>query len=268
MKKYKAIDLFCGAGGLSLGLKKAGFSIKLGLDIDKDAITTYKDNFKRTVVLKEDIRSIKGEELLNKAKITKESNFLLAGCPPCQGFSNIGKRDANDLKNQLVFEYIRLIEETKPTFILMENVPGMSKGVGKEIFRNVIRILEKKYYLQYDTLNAANYGVPQVRKRLVMHGIRYDVYSRLLNAFPEELKYILPTQTHYDKANDNKKKGWISVGQALKGLPVIEAGGHFDSEIIHNHIARNLSEINLIRLDYIRKNGGSRKCFIWCYGYK
>lgn len=260
MKKYKAIDLFCGAGGLSLGLKKAGFSVKLGLDIDEDAIATYKDNFKRAVVLQEDIRSTKGEKLLNKSKITKESNFLLAGCPPCQGFSNIGKRDANDLKNQLVFEYIRLIEEMKPTFILMENVPGMSKGVGKEIFGNVTRTLEKQYYLQYDTLNAANYGVPQVRKRLVMHGIRYDVYKKLLNAFPEELKHILPTQTHYDKTNNNKKKGWISVGEALKGLPAIEAGEHFESEIIHNHVSRKLSETNLTRLDYIRKNGGSRKC--------
>lgn len=193
-------------------------------------------------------------------KLKKGSNFLLAGCPPCQGFSNIGKRDVTDLKNQLVFEYTRLIQEMKPTFILMENVPGMSKGVGKEIFKRVIKILEKQYYLKYDTLNAADYGVPQIRKRLVLHGIRNDVYVKLNKVYPKEIENIFPIQTHYENGINNRKKNWVSVGEILRNLPVIKAGESYEDEKIHNHIARKLSDTNLLRLDYIRKNGGSRKC--------
>lgn len=260
MKKYNAIDLFCGAGGLSCGLKKAGFNIKSGLDINKDALITYSNNFHKTVVIQEDIKDVSGYALLKKARIKKGSNFLLAGCPPCQGFSNIGKRDVNDFKNQLVFEYIRLIQEMEPTFILMENVPGMSKGVGKEIFKKVIKILEKEYYLKYDTLNAANYGVPQIRKRLVLHGIRKDVYKKLCISYPKEVENILPIQTHYeDEICNSRKKRWISVGDTLRGLPEIKAGESYEDDKIHNHVARKLSDINLLRLEYIRKNGGSRK---------
>jgi DNA (cytosine-5)-methyltransferase 1 len=261
MKNLDVIDLFCGAGGLSCGLKNAGFNIKLGIDIDKNAIITYRNNFKKAIVLQDDIKNISGSMLLKKTKIKEESNFLLAGCPPCQGFSNIGKRDANDLKNQLVFEYTRLIIETKPAFILMENVPGMSRGVGKEIFKKVVEHLTKEYHLQYDTLNAANYGVAQLRKRLVLHGIRNDVYDKLYKVYPRKLDNILPVQTNYEYVENNSgKKRWISVGDVLKDIPPIKAGQSYEDEKIHNHVARKLSDINLRRLDYIRKHGGSRNC--------
>ena len=141
--RFKAIDLFCGAGGLSIGLKKSGFRICLGVDIDESALKTYKYNLKRTKVLKEDIKKVTGEKITKLTGIKKGDNFLLAGCPPCQGFSSLGKRDVNDEKNGLVYEYIRIINELEPTFILMENVPGMFTGVGKEIFKKVIEKLEK-----------------------------------------------------------------------------------------------------------------------------
>ena len=162
--KFKAIDLFCGAGGLSSGLKKSGFQICLGVDIDKAALNTYKLNLKGAKILTKDIRQVTGKEITQLTGIKRQDNFLLAGCPPCQGFSNLGKRDADDEKNQLVYEYIRIIYELEPTFILMENVPGMSGGVGKEIFKHVVETLEKLYYVEYDTLNAADFGVPQTRK--------------------------------------------------------------------------------------------------------
>ena len=165
--KFKAIDLFCGAGGLSTGLKKSGFRLCLGVDIDEKALKTYKCNLKRTKVLKEDIKKVTGERITELTGINRRDNFLLAGCPPCQGFSSLGKRDANDEKNELVYEYIRIINELEPSFILMENVPGMSTGVGKEIFKNVVKELEENYHVEYATLNAADFGVPQIRKRLV-----------------------------------------------------------------------------------------------------
>ncbi len=126
---------------------------------------------------------------------------MLAGCPPCQGFSSLGKRDAKDKKNELVYEYLRIINELEPTFILMENVPGMSTGVGKDIFKDVVDELEKNYYVEYDTLNAADYGVPQIRKRLVVHGVRNDVYNDL--KLDKDNAGILPRSTH---SREKKKR--------------------------------------------------------------
>ena len=254
--KFKAIDLFCGAGGLSTGLKKSGFRLCLGVDIDEKALKTYKCNLKRTKVLKEDIKKVTGERITKLTGINRRDNFLLAGCPPCQGFSSLGKRDANDEKNELVYEYIRIINELEPSFILMENVPGMSTGVGKEIFKNVVKELEENYHVEYATLNAADFGVPQIRKRLVLHGIRNDVYDNL--GLDKEKQKILPKPTH----SKEKKKGyrkWVTVRKAIFDLPILGAGESYDDGIIKNHKARSLSETNIERLQEIRLHGGNRE---------
>lgn len=91
MQRFKAIDLFCGAGGLSKGLFNSGYDIKLAVDIDQSALNTYRSNFSYCHVLQENIKNISGKEISNLTNIKKGDNFLLAGCPPCQGFSNIGK---------------------------------------------------------------------------------------------------------------------------------------------------------------------------------
>ena len=254
--KFKAIDLFCGAGGLSTGLKKSGFRLCLGVDIDEKALKTYKCNLKRTKVLKEDIKKVTGERITELTGINRRDNFLLAGCPPCQGFSSLGKRDANDEKNELVYEYIRIINELEPSFILMENVPGMSTGVGKEIFKNVVKELEENYHVEYATLNAADFGVPQIRKRLVLHGIRNDVYDNL--GLDKEKQKILPKSTH----SKEKKKGyrkWVTVRKAIFDLPILGAGESYDDGIIKNYKARSLSETNIERLQEIRLHGGNRE---------
>ena len=254
--KFKAIDLFCGAGGLSTGLKKSGFRLCLGVDIDEKALKTYKCNLKRTKVLKEDIKKVTGEKITELTGINRRDNFLLAGCPPCQGFSSLGKRDANDEKNELVYEYIRIINELEPSFILMENVPGMSTGVGKEIFKNVVKELEENNHVEYATLNAADFGVPQIRKRLVLHGIRNDVYDNL--GLDKEKQKILPKSTH----SKEKKKGyrkWVTVRKAIFDLPILGAGESYDDSIIKNHKARSLSETNIERLQEIRLHGGNRE---------
>ena len=254
--RFKAIDLFCGAGGLSIGLKKSGFRICLGVDIDESALKTYKYNLKRTKVLKEDIKKVTGEKITKLTGIKKGDNFLLAGCPPCQGFSSLGKRDVNDEKNGLVYEYIRIINELEPTFILMENVPGMFTGVGKEIFKKVIEKLEKKYHVEYDILNAADYGVAQIRKRLVLHGIRQDVYSNI--GLDERKLKILPVPTHSKEKRKGYKK-WVTVRKAIFDLPILEAGASYDDDIIKNHKARSLSKTNIERLQEIRFHGGKRE---------
>ena len=239
---------------MSVGLKKSGFKLCLGVDINKTALKTYKCNLKRTKSLNEDIKNISGEKITELTGICKHDNFLLAGCPPCQGFSSLGKRDANDEKNELVFEYVRIIDELEPSFILMENVPGMSTGVGKKIFERVVAKLGKKYYVEYNTLNAADYGMPQIRKRLVLHGIRKDVY----NILQLDKTKILPEPTH----SKDKKKGcrkWVTVWKAISDLPILEAGESYNDEIIKNHKARKLSKTNIERLKEIRFYGGNRE---------
>ena len=254
--KFKAIDLFCGAGGLSIGLKKSGFRVCLGVDIDEKALKTYKCNLKRTKVLKEDIKKVTGEKITELTGINRHDNFLLAGCPPCQGFSSLGKRDASDEKNELVYEYVRIINELEPSFILMENVPGMSTGVGKEIFKKVVKELEENYHVEYDTLNAADFGVPQIRKRLVLHGIRNDVYDNL--GLDKEKQKILPKPTHSKEKKKGYKK-WVTVRKAISDLPILEAGDCYNDGIIKNHRARSLSETNIERLQEIRLHGGNRE---------
>lgn len=256
--KFKAVDLFCGAGGLSAGLKKSGFQIYLGIDIDEAALKTYKHNFKRTKLLKKDIKLVTGDEVTKLTGIKKHDNFLLAGCPPCQGFSSLGKRDANDEKNRLVYEYVRLIYELEPTFILMENVPGMSRGVGKDIFKIVVEQLQRAYNIQYDTLNAADYGVPQIRKRLVLHGIRKDIYEKILSNRKETQIEFLPKPTH-SKAKKSGYKEWVTVGDIIMDLPVLKAGDECEDITIKNHIARKLSQTNIERLQEIRNSGGNRQ---------
>ena len=216
--KYKVIDLFAGVGGMSLGFEMAGFDVVLANEYDKDIATAYKKNHSSTKMINEDITKLDLQSVFEQYKGNID---VIIGGPPCQGFSSLGKRDANDEKNELVYEYIRIINELEPSFILMENVPGMSTGVGKEIFKNVVKELEENYHVEYATLNAADFGVPQIRKRLVLHGIRNDVYDNL--GLDKEKQKILPKSTH----SKEKKKGyrkWVTVRKAIFDLPILGAG--------------------------------------------
>lgn len=250
--KIPIIDLFSGAGGLSYGLKSCGFDIRAGVEIDENAIQTYNKNI-GNIVLRKDISLISGNELLDFAGLKKGQMFIIAGCPPCQGFSSVGPRDLNDIRNQLVFQYVRLIKETQPWFIIMENVPGMSRGVGKTIFKEVKKELSKMYVLKDDVLDSADYGVPQHRKRLVMHGVLIDVVNKYL---PKDFVLSMPEPTHKNPKNTgDNKENWETV-TVINGLPRLNAGETDPS--IPNHSCRGLSEINLMRIRSTPHNGGSR----------
>lgn len=174
MSSLTAIDAFCGAGGLSIGLAKVGFEILLGFDLDKRCVETLKLNPKtvRHTTLQSDVKDMLGGELLRHAKIGKGELDLLAGGPPCQGFSVQrtigGDRDA---RNLLVDDYGDLIAEVEPRFFLMENVPGIGGKRGREIvdrFKN--RMTEVGYFCHEKILDAQDYGVPQRRRRFLVVG--------------------------------------------------------------------------------------------------
>jgi DNA (cytosine-5)-methyltransferase 1 len=176
-----AIELFCGAGGTSFGFASAGFDVRLGVDIDAAALATFAQNHPNAVALEasvEDRERVNGDALLELAGLDEVD--VLIGGPSCQGYSTIGKRIEEDPRNQLFVEYIRLVGELRPRWILFENVRGMlfySKGRFIKALREELEKLG--YDVTWSVLNAADYGVPQRRQRLFLIGARDGVAPEL-----------------------------------------------------------------------------------------
>lgn len=162
-----AVDLFSGAGGLSLGARRAGFKIEVAVEINGDVIDTYRANHPNTVVLERDLRVVRGADL------TRESGTrhidLLMGCAPCQGFCSLtSKHQRVDPRNELVSEMARLVLETLPDAVVMENVPGLAHR-GRVLLDDFLAKLKGAgYKAQWWNVQMADYGVPQRRRRLVL----------------------------------------------------------------------------------------------------
>lgn len=259
--KYEAIDIFSGCGGVSCGLALSGFKVKAAVEIEQKAVATYQNYapLKGVNVLCNDICTLSGKEILNAAKIKKDDIYLFAGCPPCQNFSRQNPENRNkseEERKKLLFEFLRLIEEIEPPFILMENVPGIISDYNEQILNEFLMRLGKKYIVLNDVLNAADYGVPQLRKRFVLHAVRLDIQKELKQS---GFIFCMPKATH-NKEGDNGLKRWVTVREAIDDLPPIRAGETFaDDGKIHNHKSADLSEKNKARIQLIRQNGGSRK---------
>ncbi|MHB8782129.1 MAG: DNA cytosine methyltransferase [Desulfobacteria bacterium] len=164
-----AVDLFCGCGGLTVGLKKAGFRVLGAVDVDPLSVKTYKANHHSVEVWEMDIRDLDPADLLEKCGLNEGELDLLAGCPPCQGFSTMrtlnGAVPVDDPRNDLLLEFQRFVEGLRPRAVMMENVPGLADD---ERFTSFCRKLKKLGYLgDRCVLNAAEYGVPQRRRRLI-----------------------------------------------------------------------------------------------------
>src|ERR1700686_819201 len=169
-RKPKAIDLFSGCGGLTLGLKQAGFRVIGAVESSELAVKTYKKNHKDVYVWHNDIRRLTVKAVKEKLKLKPGQLDLLAGCPPCQGFSTIprlnGRRRPRDKRNDLVFEFMRFVRVLRPKAVMMENVPGLAKN---RRIRKVYADLRKLGYRPSGrVLNAADYGVPQRRRRFIL----------------------------------------------------------------------------------------------------
>ena len=165
-----AIDLFAGCGGLTLGLKQAGFRVVGAIEIDELAAETYEMNHPATRVWLKDVRRVGASEMRRELELEPGRLDLLAACPPCQGFSSLrtknGGRQVPDARKDLVFEVLRFAEELIPKVIMVENVPGLARDAR---FLELTRTLERQgYELSSAILNTADYGVPQRRSRLLL----------------------------------------------------------------------------------------------------
>ncbi len=167
--KPTAIDLFSGCGGLTSGLKKAGFRVLGAVDVDPLSVSTYKANHRDVVVWRRDIRRLRPSTLLRRLGLKQGELDLLAGCPPCQGFSRMrtlnGAKQVDDPRNRLLFEFFRFVKKIRPRAVMIENVPGLADD---ECFGDFCSKMKDLGYLgDYIVLNAADYGVPQRRRRLI-----------------------------------------------------------------------------------------------------
>jgi len=171
------IDLFAGAGGLSLGFEQAGFDVVAAVEFDPIHAAIHELNFPYSKVLCCDIRELTGDGLRERARLGRRAIDVVVGGPPCQGFSLIGHRLLKDPRNDLVFHFLRLVCELRPKAFVMENVPGMAAGHHHQLLDELVSgFCEAGYRVRrpVSALNARDYGVPQDRRRLFLLGARQD----------------------------------------------------------------------------------------------
>jgi DNA (cytosine-5)-methyltransferase 1 len=229
--KLLSMDLFSGLGGLTEGLRKAGFDTKYAFEIDDIASKAYSLNHKNTVVITQDIRGVDLKDIENK--LNGMEIHLLAGCPPCQGFSSIRRlnkrKPVDDPRNDLINEYVRFVEYFKPYTIMLENVPWLEQD--KLFIKAKEKLKAMGYKIDVSVVNVKDYGIPQNRKRLVMIGSRLAPISI---------------------ASPNKKK--ITVRDCIGKLPRPKNS----KDKLHKIFPEHTPDIKKMIKD-IPHNGGSRK---------
>ena len=234
---FRAIDVFAGGGGLTVGLKRAGFRVVAAIENEEHAYATYKANHPEVRAFKQDVATVCGKDLLDL--IGEQKIDLLAGCPPCQGFTSLtAKYRRDDRRNVLVLEMARLAEELQPAAIMMENVPRLA-GKGKGLYSDLRRRLEDLgYVLAEGILEVADYGVPQRRRRLVLLG-------------GQGFKIELPERTHA-RNGENGLTRWRSVRDAIGHMedPVTLTDAKKNGEVQRTdwHVVRTLSPANVKRI--------------------
>lgn len=246
--KIEAIDLFCGIGGLTYGLRQANIDVLAGLDNDESCEYPYKKN-NNCKFISADIAKYDFEEM--KGLYSKDSIRVLVGCAPCQPFSSHtykAKNKQNDTRWNLINYFIRAIKILKPHIISMENVRGLTKT---NIFKIFLRELKQLgYQVNYNVVYCPDYGIPQNRSRLILLGSKLG-------------KINLPNKTH-------KKDNYVTVKDIIKNLPKIKSGEIYNKDSVHR--AKNLSALNIKRIKQSKPNGSwkdwDKKLLPECYRKK
>jgi DNA (cytosine-5)-methyltransferase 1 len=280
---FTAIDLFAGAGGLSEGLREAGFNSLYANEIVRRYSETYALNHPETVIDHRDIRAVDAKEVRQHLGVVRGELDLIAGGPPCQGFSiNAPVRSNDDARNHLFRDYLRFVDEFYPRAVLIENVPGLVSFEGGMTLQAILTELGNHgYQSEVRILYAPHYGVPQTRWRTIIIGLRE---GQAIHAFPVPA-YEAPIRVNFTSSFDGRNivalpgevelPRFISVKDAIDDLPELtngEAGEEIKqyrtlpqnnfqkamrvaSKGVVNHEAAKLSKINLDRLSHIPPGG-------------
>ncbi len=296
---YTFIDFFGAPGGLSLGFEMVGFKGIGALDIFKAGMETYTFNFPESKVIVEDIKKISVNDFKKELGITSYEIDVVIGGPPCQGFSTIGRvkiaslarngtwklnnhhpRFIDDPRNELYKEFIRMVNGLKPQIIVMENVPGMMSYRNGEIVSEIIEDFDSiGYTAQARILNAVEYGVPQVRKRIFFIAVRKDLKipilwpkpthtyfnSMLSTGFLFEEKKLKPAVTVWEAIGDlpspvpgKPKLADVPLGYDKEAFTEYQKWARQDSKEVHNHITRQHNERD-IKVFSLMKEGDKWK---------
>jgi DNA-cytosine methyltransferase len=241
------IDLFCGAGGFSVGFERAGIDVKYGIDVDEVSLDSFRKNHSGEAI-SHDIREGISEEICD---IDVD---IIFGSPPCKGFSDArGSRNLNDERNQLVFSFIEWVNNFQPKYVMMENVAGMTT-ISDEFLKEIEKQYKNAgYSVKHKTLNAANFGVPQTRERVIYFGVREDI--DIEPSFPEG---------NYRKNTDGQMtlsgyeiRSWVTVSEAFEDLPSPTKDGKITlppiSDYSHNNYLKIIRDDKNNTLNHVAK---------------
>ena len=236
--ELNAIDLFCGCGGLSYGFERAGYNILLGIDNDKKALETFELNHKGSKSICGDITEVTYEKDIKPLIGDKKIDVIIGG-PPCQGMSLSGPRKFDDPRNKLYLSYIRLVDEIRPRAFVIENVPGLVGLFGGQIKDSIIsKFTEMGYSIQYRIMCAADYGVPQNRRRVVFVGLQEGEFE-----YPEPVKEVVTcSMALSDLPPLTDELGVENADYATEVTNYYQQLMRERSNKVKNHIAANHSE--------------------------
>lgn len=229
------VESFSGPGGMSLGLERAGFKLLFAFDADNWSVSTHCRNLgDRALVC--DARDLDGPAILEYVNLSRGDLDLFSGGPPCQGFSK-QKRGAHlgDNRNELILEYLRLVEEIQPKFFLMENVAIFGQKRGRRYLQEIVdRLVDYQLYPKF--YNSADYGLPQTRMRFILVGRRKDI------------------EVHFSPPKPTVSR-WVTVGDVLRGLPEPPMD-YTDHPEYPNHQRARVTPINIERFSHVPQGGG------------
>ena len=230
-KKYKVLDLFAGVGGLSYGFAHDNdFEIVAANELLVDMAQAYSLNHPIVKIYNCDIQNFGLKNLTEDLQIKKGDIDLIVGGPPCQAFSTVGKRLIDDPRGQLFQEYYRVLEELNPKVFLFENVKGLLSMQKGELLKTILSLFKSLgYEVKYKVLNSADYGVPQIRERVIIIG------TKLKKDF--EYPKVTHSNTNINNLFDQELKPYLSLSEAISDLPFIksnEEGFEYSSEAQNN----------------------------------
>ena len=273
-RKYNFIDLFAGCGGLSEGFYMENFEALAHVEIDSVACKTLKTRMNyygyknaETAVLEEDITAPDIVQKLKDIVGDKEVDIIIGG-PPCQSFSSLGRaKDDNGMKddprNYLFESYVKILNFFLPKFFVFENVTGLLTATlnGEHIVNRITRELSKHYKVKLEVLNSANFGVPQIRKRVIIIGVRDDIDADI------DSVYSSITKTHFDpEMPEGKRQGlkkFVTVRDAIEELPKLKPGEgkksiYFKSKRNNEFLQTIVKEDTEELLDHIARNHNAK----------
>ena len=252
--KYKVIDLFAGVGGMSLGFEMAGFDVVLANEYDKDIATAYKKNHSSTKMINEDITKLDLQSVFEQYKGNID---VIIGGPPCQGFSQKGKRKTiHDERNFLFKYYVKVVDLVKPQYFVMENVPNLLTAEKGYFKREIEELFSKMgYILDAGVLNAADYGVPQNRRRAVIIGKKTN--EERVNLLPKPVnKKVSVWDAISDLAYLNSGEGDEIQDYKFEARSEYQKKMRINSNKLLNHKATNHSKLALERLALVPPEQG------------